>query len=189
MEDFGQQFQQRILDVTLMYSVAAAPFAVLYTILLGYPCASSVVNSGLQYGLGNETTYQIPKTVDEAIVKTITAGVTETSWTLQITTILMTFGNFINLLTFLMTVLNFLLTIMPLIGATVFFIGTVCVNVVFFIGTGFANVFFCLHTVAQNMAGNDQAVPAVRVRARGASPAPVRAVRALAGRAVRRGDQ
>ena len=186
MADFGQKFQQRIHDVTLMYSVAAAPWAVMYTFLVGYPYASSVVNDGLQYGLGNETTYQIPETVDEVVVKTIMAGVTETSWTLQITTILMTFGNFINLLTFLMTVLNFLLTIAPYIGATVFFIGTVCVNVVFFVGTGFANAFFCLHAVAQNMAGNDQAVPAVRVGARGASPAPVRAVRALAGRAVRR---
>lgn len=175
MANFPQQMQQHVRDLTFAYTVAAAPFAAVYTFLVGYPYASSVVNEGLQYGLGNETTFQIPETVDEVVVKTLTAGVTETSWTFQVTTIMMMSGNIINLITFVMTVLNFLFTVMPFIGATVIFIGKGIVKVVCF-----------LQAVAENMAGNDQAVPAVPVRVRGASPAPVRAVRALAGVAVRR---
>jgi len=82
---------------------------------------------------------------------------------------MMMFGNIINFITFVMTVLNFLFTVVPFIGATVIFICKSIVKVVCF-----------LQTVAEHMAGNDQAVAAVPVRER-----PVRAVRALAGVARR----
>jgi hypothetical protein len=162
MANFGQQMEQKMRDITFAYTVAAAPFAAVYTFLVGYPYASSVVNKGLHYGLGNETTFQIPETVDEAVVKTLTVGVTETSWTFQVTTLMMMFGNIINFITFVMTVMNFLFTVVPFIGATVIFICKSIVKVVCF-----------LQTVAEYMAGNDQAVPAVP------APVPARRVRAV----------
>jgi hypothetical protein len=171
MANLGEQMQQHIRDLTFAYTVAAVPFATVYTFLVGYPYASSVVNEGLQYGLGNETTFQIPETVDEAVAKTLTAGVTETSWTFQVTTLMMMFGNIINFITFVMTVLNFLFTVVPFIGATVIFICKCIVKVVCF-----------LQTVAEYMSGNDQAVPAVPVPVRAR---PVRAVRKLEGVARR----
>jgi hypothetical protein len=162
MANIGQQMQQHMRDMTVAYTVALGPFAAVYTFLVGYPYVSSVVNEGLQYGLGNETTFQIPETVDEAVAKTLTAGVTETSWTFQVTTLMMMFGNMINFITFVMTVLNFLFTVVPFIGATVIFICKSIVKVVCF-----------LQTVAEYMAGNDQAVPAVP------APVPVRRVSAV----------
>jgi hypothetical protein len=128
-----EEIRQHVRFVAIQYTVAAlAPLASMGIMWL-YPTASSAVNGGLQYGLGNETTYQIPKTVDEVVVKTMTFGVTETSWTFRIYVGFMTFTGFfyyvVQVMQFTMTFVNFMATIGPWIAAVAMCFGSMIKNV------------------------------------------------------------
>ena len=79
----------------------AGNLAIIWAAFSAYPHGAPVVNRGLQAGLGNETEWQIPETVDEAVVHTaleVGKNVAQSSWTFQLLTILMTCGNLIGLL-------------------------------------------------------------------------------------------
>jgi hypothetical protein len=128
-----EEIQQYVRFAVVQYTVAAlAPLASMGLMWL-YPTASSAVNGGLQYGLGNETTYQIPKTVDEVVVKTMTFGVTETSWTFRVYVGFMTFTGFfcyvVQVMQFTMTFVNFMATVGPWIAAVAVCFGSMIKNV------------------------------------------------------------
>lgn len=120
-----EEIKQHLRFVAVQYTVAALAPLVSMGLMWLYPTASSAVNGGLQYGLGNETTYQIPKTVDEVVVKTMTFGVTETSWTFRFIAGWMTFmgmfGYIMQIMQFVMQILTFMMTVGPWIAAVVIF--------------------------------------------------------------------
>jgi hypothetical protein len=123
-----EEIRQHVRFAVVQYTVAAlAPLASMGLMWL-YPTASSAVNGGLQYGLGNETTYQIPKTVDEVVVKTMTFGVTETSWVFKTYMFFMTFtGVFYYIVQFMqfgMTFVTFMMTVGPWIAAVAMCFGS-----------------------------------------------------------------
>jgi hypothetical protein len=122
-----EEIRQHVRFALVQYTVASLAPLVSMGIMWLYPTASSAVNGGLQYGLGNETTYQIPKTVDEVVVKTMTFGVTETSWTFRIFAGWMTFmgifGYIMQIMQFVMQVLTFMMTVGPWIAAVAMFFG------------------------------------------------------------------
>ena len=128
-----EEIRQHVRFAVVQYTVAALAPVVSIGLMWLYPTASSAVNGGLQYGLGNETTYQIPKTVDEVVVQTMTFGVTETSWTFRIYVGFMTFTSFfyyvVNVMQFTMTFVNFMATIGPWIAAVAMFFGSMIKNV------------------------------------------------------------
>ena len=127
-----EEIQQHVRFAVVQYTVAALAPVVSIGLMWLYPTASSAVNGGLQYGLGNETTYQIPKTVDEVVVKTMTFGVTETSWTFRIFAGVMTFtgffGSVVQFMQFVMQVMTFMMTVGPWIAAVAIFMYNVSYN-------------------------------------------------------------
>jgi hypothetical protein len=128
-----EEIRQHVCFVAIQTAMAALAPVVSMGLMWLYPTASSAVNGGLQYGLGNETTYQIPKTVDEVVVKTMTFGVTETSWTFRIFAGVMTFtgffGSVVKFMQFVMQVLTFMMTVGPWIAAVAMCFGSMIKNV------------------------------------------------------------
>lgn len=128
-----EEIRQHVRFALVHYTVASLAPLVSMGIMWLYPTASSAVNGGLQYGLGNETTYQIPKTVDEVVVKTMTFGVTETSWTFRIFAGWMTFmgffGYIMQIMQFVMHILTFMMTVGPWIAAVAMFFGSMIKDV------------------------------------------------------------
>jgi hypothetical protein len=185
-----EEIRQHVRFALVQYTMAAlAPLASMGLMWL-YPTASSAVNGGLQYGLGNETTYQIPKTVDEVVVKTMTFGVTETSWTFRIYVGFMTFtGVFyyvVQIMQLVMTFVTFMMTVGPWIAAVVIFFYNVAYatlvylyNVIKYIAGAVAQM---PDAVAECIARNAQPesdvppVSAADVRARALSPSRARRV-------------
>jgi hypothetical protein len=141
-----EEIRQHVRFALVQYTMAAlAPLASMGLIWL-YPTASSAVNGGLQYGLGNETTYQIPKTVDEVVVKTMTFGVTETSWSFRIYMVYMTFTGvlyyIVQAMQLTMTFVTFMTAIGPWIAAVA----------IFFYNVAYA-ILFCVYKTIKYIAG------------------------------------
>ena len=185
-----EEIRQHVRFAVVQYTVAALAPVVSMGLMWLYPTASSAVNGGLQYGLGNETTYQIPKTVDEVVVQTMTFGVTETSWTFRFFAVWMTFtgifGYIMQIMQFTMTFVTFMMTVGPWIAAVVIFFYNVAYatlvylyNVIKYIADAVAQM---PDAIAQCVARNAQPesdvppVSAADVRARALSPSRARRV-------------
>ena len=93
-----------------------------------YPYGAPRVNRALQFGLGNETEWQIPETVDEAVVHTafgVGKIVAESPWTFQllcmqyVIPILTTCGTLINMLRLAVDIFKLILTVIPYIVSAV----------------------------------------------------------------------
>ena len=102
--------------------------AYLWFACTGYHHGAPGVNRALQFGLGNETEWQIPETVDEAAVHTaLEVGkiVAQSPWTFQllwlphVIPILMTCGTLINLLRLAVDIFKLILTVTPYIVSAV----------------------------------------------------------------------
>ena len=100
----------------------AGNLAIIWAAFTAYPKVAPGVNHGLQLGLGNETEWQIPETVDEAVVHTaleVGKNVAQSSWTFQLLTILMTCGNLIGLLRLAVDIFTLILMVTPYIVSAV----------------------------------------------------------------------
>lgn len=100
----------------------AGKLALIWVAFSAYPKIAPVVNRGAQAGLGNETEWQIPETVDEAAVHTLLEvgkNVAQSSWTFQLLMILMTCGNLIGLLRLAVDIFTLILMVTPYIVSAV----------------------------------------------------------------------
>ena len=106
----------------------AGNLAIIWAAFTAYPKVAPGVNHGLQFGLGNETEWQIPETVDEAFVHTawkVSKDVAASPWTFQllllqnVMPILMTCGTLINLLRLAVDIFKLILTVTPYIVSAV----------------------------------------------------------------------
>ena len=106
----------------------AGNLAIIWAAFSAYPHGAPVVNRGLQAGLGNETEWQIPETVDEAVAHTawkVSKDVAASPWTFQllllqnVMPILMTCGTLINLLRLAVDIFKLILTVTPYIVSAV----------------------------------------------------------------------
>ena len=100
----------------------AGDLVIIWAAITAYPKVAPGVNHGLQLGLGNETEWQIPETVDEAVVHTaleVGKNVAQSSWTFQLLTILMTCGNLIGLLRLAVDIFTLILMVTPYIVSAV----------------------------------------------------------------------
>ena len=106
----------------------AGNLAIIWAAFTAYPKVAPGVNHGLQLGLGNETEWQIPETVDEAAVHTaLEVGkiVAQSPWTFQllwlphVIPILMTCGTLVNLLRLAVDIFKLILTVTPYIVSAV----------------------------------------------------------------------
>ena len=96
--------------------------AFIWAALSAYPKLAPVVNRGAQAGLGNETEWQIPESVDEAVAVAafeVGKGVVQSSWTFQVLTVMMTCGNLIGLLRLVVDIFTLIFMVTPYIVSAV----------------------------------------------------------------------